>query len=141
MSKPNRRRLPNRRLTETRKLVTPFGQTAYVSVGYDPATPLKPYEVFYSGGLKSGSDLEYHLQDLCVLISLLLQVGQSVTFLTRSISRRASALGGEEYASLAGWLLSAVNEPPSWTDEVLAASNSEQIPTHSTSCDAKENSK
>lgn len=119
--KPSRQSLPNRRLSETRRVETPSGHTAFVTIGYDPAAPIKPREVFYSGGFRSGSDLEYHLHDLCILISLLLRLGVAVSYLSRSIATKQSALGGEEYASLAGWLVTALNIPPAWEDEYLAS--------------------
>ena len=140
MNKPARKVLPDRRLAETRRVETPQGHTAFVTIGYDPASPIKPREVFYSGGFRSGSDLEYHLHDLCVLISLLLQHGVAASFLSRSIARKTSALGGEEYASLAGWLVDAVSVPPSWTDEYVAATGDEQNPSNSSPTQAKEKS-
>ncbi|MBF9052423.1 hypothetical protein GTA62_20750 [Roseobacter sp. HKCCD9010] len=54
--------LPDRRLTETRKVETAQGQTVFLSVGYDPAQPNAPKEVFYSSGFKSGSMLEFQAQ-------------------------------------------------------------------------------
>ncbi len=121
MNKPDRTPLPDRRLAETRRVETPQGQTAFVTVGYDPADPIRPREVFYCGGFRSGSDLEYHLHDLCILISLLLQHGVAVSYLSRSIATKQSALGGEEYASLAGWLVAAVSIAPAWADDYLAS--------------------
>lgn len=121
MNKPDRTPLPHRRLAETRRLENPQDHTAYVTIGYDPAAPTKPREVFYSGGFRSGSDLEYHLDDLCVLISLLLQHGVAASFLSRTIARKTSAFGDEEYASIAGWLVAAVSAPPIWADDFLGA--------------------
>lgn len=76
---PTRRRLPNRRLTETRHVVhrTPDGRETplAVSIGYDPAEPARPREVFYDAGYRSGAELEFAVQDLCVVLSLLLQHG------------------------------------------------------------------
>ena len=141
MNKPTRTPLPNRRLAETRRVETPQGHTAFVTIGYDPAAPLKPRELFYSGGFRSGSDLEYHLHDLCVLISLLLQHDVAASYLAHSISRKTAALGGEEYASLAGWLVEAVRTPPAWADEYVALTDDEQIPLPGLSYDRKENSK
>ncbi|WP_171182354.1 hypothetical protein, partial [Ruegeria sp. HKCCD8929] len=100
MSASIRKNLPHRRFTETRRISIPRGQTVHLSVGYDPKNPARPREVFYSGGLKSGSDLEYHMQDMCVLISLLLQHDMDPADIARSLSRREAETGGVTYASL-----------------------------------------
>ncbi len=138
MKKPTRTPLPHRRLAETRRIETPQGHTAHVTVGYDPLVPTKPREVFYSGGFRSGSDLEYHLHDLCILISLLLQHDVAVSYLSRTIARKTSAFGDEEYASLAGWLVTAIGIPPAWADEYVAATGDDLNPSHSSPTQAKE---
>ena len=43
--------------------------------GYAIEDPLRPVEVFYAEGFRSGADLEFLTQDACVLVSLLLQHG------------------------------------------------------------------
>lgn len=55
--------LPTRRLTEIRRVATPEGHAIYLSVGFDPAEPERPQEVFYSAGFKSGSQLEFQIQE------------------------------------------------------------------------------
>ena len=65
-----RRRLPSRRHSETRRLAW-AGQTIHVTVGYDDN--LEPKEVFYSGGYRSGSDMEALVSDLCIALSVMLQ--------------------------------------------------------------------
>lgn len=117
MTTPKRERLPNRRIQESRKLVTPTGHTVHLSVGYHPRNPESPAEVFYSGGLKEGSDLEFQMQDICVLISLLLQHQMPPVEITKSLSRRERAVGGMEYASLVGWVVDEIRKPPSWVDQ------------------------
>ncbi len=79
--------LPTRRLTETRKITTVHGHTVYLSLGYDPRDPNRPREIFYSAGFKSGSQLEFMVQDACVLISLLLQNGHMPADIAKSLSR------------------------------------------------------
>ncbi|WP_299082933.1 hypothetical protein [uncultured Ruegeria sp.] len=116
-----RQPLPDRRLAETRRVETPQGHTAFISVGYQPSSPLKPREVFYCEGFKSGSDLEYHMQDMCVLISLLLQFDMTPSDIARSLSRRKTEMGEVAYASLVGWVLEAVCQPPQWADQVTLA--------------------
>ncbi|EEE35330.1 hypothetical protein RKLH11_4006 [Rhodobacteraceae bacterium KLH11] len=113
-----RQPLPDRRLTETRRVETPQGHTAFISVGYHPRSPLKPREVFYCEGFKSGSDLEYHMQDMCVLISLLLQFDMTPSDIARSLSRRKTAMGEVAYASIVGWVLETMSQPPEWADQV-----------------------
>ena len=97
--------LPNRRLTETRKIVTPEGHTVYLSIGYDPVEPSRPREVFYSAGFKSGSQLEFQVQDGCVLISLLLQHGLRPDEIARSLARVEQPNGDMAYASLIGLIV------------------------------------
>ncbi|MEM8970883.1 MAG: hypothetical protein AAGD43_02310 [Pseudomonadota bacterium] len=111
-----RKRPPNRRLTETRKVSVPRGQTVYLSVGYSPDRPDHPIEVFYSAGLKSGSDLEYHMQDMCVLISQLLQRGATPADIAHSLSQRETETGDMAYASLVGWVVSEIAKPPAWAE-------------------------
>ena len=82
-----RHRLPDRRLTETRRVVTPEGHSIHLSIGYDPDMPDRPREVFYSAGFRSGSQLEFQVQDACVLISLLLQHGLRPADILPSLAR------------------------------------------------------
>lgn len=79
--------LPNRRLCETRRVQTPEGHTIHLTVGYDPVEPDRPREVFYSGGFRSGSQLEFQTQDACVLISLLLQHGLRPDAILKSLAQ------------------------------------------------------
>jgi hypothetical protein len=89
---------------------------AHVSVGYTDRQPLIPCEVFYSGGLKPGSDLEYQMHDMCVLISLLLQFDMSIAEIANSLSRRETELGGVSYGSLVGWVVAELEKPPAWSE-------------------------
>lgn len=94
--------LPSRRLTETRRIETEDGHTIYLSVGYDPNETIRPREVFYSAGFKSGSALEFQIQDACVLISLLLQHGHRPTEIAKSLARTERPDGTSAYASITG---------------------------------------
>lgn len=114
MTHPMRQSLPNRRHLESRKLQTPGGHTVHLSVGYHPRDPETPKEVFYSGGLKAGSDLEYHMQDMCVLISLLLQHQMPPADIAKSLARRETEIGGIQYASIVGWVVDEIRKPPTW---------------------------
>ena len=116
MTKIERHILPGRRHVETRKVYAPNAQVLHLSVGYDPREPARPLEVFYSAGLKSGSDLEYHMQDMCVLISLLLQRGMEPCEISRSLSRQERPDGDITFATLTGFVLQEIAKPPMWDD-------------------------
>ena len=79
--------LPARRLCETRRVQTPEGHTIHLTVGFDPEEPDRPREVFYSGGFRTGSQLEFQVQDACVLISLLLQHGHRPATILKSLAQ------------------------------------------------------
>ena len=103
--------LPTRRLTETRRVVTPEGHTIYLSVGFDPEEPDRPREVFYSAGFKSGSQLEFQIQDACVMLSLLLQHGFQPEDVAKSLSRREQPDGSMAYASHVGLIVDELARP------------------------------
>lgn len=115
-----RRTPPTRRLTETRRVehirsdgvATPI----LVSVGYDGADPLRPVEVFYAEGFRSGADLEFMTQDACVLVSMLLQYGVPPERIAVSMSTREDADGQLTPGSLAGTIAAELARPPAWTD-------------------------
>lgn len=130
-----RRRPADRRLVETRKVtyIRPDGNATkiIVSVGYEAADPTRPVEVFYSEGFRSGSDLEFTVQDACVLISLLLQHGISTERIASSMATRETAdadlMSGEFVApegaasmpaSMAGAIAAELMIPPSWADDL-----------------------
>jgi hypothetical protein len=94
--------LPTRRLAENRKVTTPEGHTVHLSIGYDPDEPDRPREVFYSAGFKSGSQLEFQIQDACVMFSLLLQHGLLPEDVAKSLSRTEQPDGSMAYASIVG---------------------------------------
>lgn len=97
--------LPTRRLTENRRITTPDGHNVHLSIGYDPKDQTRPREVFYSGGFKSGSQLEFQIQDACVMFSLLLQHGLSAEDVAKSLSRSEQPDGSMIYASLTGMIV------------------------------------
>jgi|TARA_R110002126_G_C10490653_1_gene504143 hypothetical protein len=97
-----RHNLPKRRLTVTRRIETPEGHTIHLSVGYDPNEEGRPREVFYSAGFKSGSALEFQIQDACVLISILLQHGHRPEDIAKSLARAEQPDGSLAYASITG---------------------------------------
>lgn len=117
---PSRRTPPARRLTETRRVehvrsdgvVTPI----LVSVGYAETDPLRPVEVFYAEGFRSGADLEFLTQDACVLVSLLLQHGVPPERIAGSMSLREDPDGRHLPGSLAGTIAAELARPPAWDD-------------------------
>ena len=113
---PRRHRLPHRRLTETRSIVhtTPDGRATPVSVsiGYDPASPARPREVVYDAGHRSGADLEFAVQDLCVVLSLLLQHGVDPREIGRSLSVSYGPDEAPHHGSLAGTIAAELTVPP-----------------------------
>ena len=81
---PHRRRLPNRRPSETRTLTV--GNHAFAaSVGFDPADG-RPREIFLDGA-KSGAELAAILDDANMVISICLQHGISAAGLAKSVAR------------------------------------------------------
>lgn len=125
--------LPDRRHVETRKVYAPNSQVLHLSVGYGPDDPDRPVEVFYSAGLKSGSDLEYHMQDMCVLISLLLQRGMEPDQIGRSLSRQERPSGDVTFATLTGFVLTEIARPPMWAQDLNDGADGPDAP------DASEN--
>lgn len=84
-----RHALPARRPAVTRKVVltTATGEHRFfVSVGFCPQT-LRPLEVFYADGQKTGTQMQHSIQDSCVLISLLLQHGAALDAIAHSLGR------------------------------------------------------
>ena len=109
----SRHDLPTRRLTETRKITTREGHTVHLSVGYDPADPARPREVFYSAGFRTGSQLEFQIQDDCVLLSLLLQHGHRPEDIVKSLARTEDVDGDTVYASVVGLIAAELTDQPS----------------------------
>ncbi len=119
MEESPRRHLPDRRLSETRRIehLRTDGVSArvFITIGYAPDAPTRPREVFYDEGYRSGSDLEYLVQDLCVIVSLLLQHGTPPEAIARSLSRR-EGLDGDVHGSLAGTIAAELAIPPAWAE-------------------------
>lgn len=106
-----RHELPNRRLSDTLKLKTLDGITVHLSIGFDPTEINRPREVFYSSGFRSGTQLEFLIQDACVLISILLQHGHKPEDICKSLSsvEKPDADGEIAYASIIGMIAEALN--------------------------------
>lgn len=108
--------LPTRRVSENRRLIMHGVHKVYLTLGYDPQHPQRPREVFYSGGFRSGSDLEYQMQDVCVMLSLLLQHDVAPEAIAKSMARRETALGEMEYATIVGCITEEIAKPPIWAN-------------------------
>ncbi len=104
--------LPPRRPSEIRKLAW-AGCTIYVSVGYGP-DGLEPREIFYSGGYRSGSDMEALVSDLCIALSVMLQHGGvTAAGLAKSMGETFDVRTGDPMpASVLGVLLEELQRPP-----------------------------
>ena len=88
MSAPHRRRLPNRRPSESQVLEI-AGQKFTATVSFDPEDG-RPRELFLNAG-KEGSLLNTLLGDAAVLTSIALQSGIPAAALAKSIARLPAA--------------------------------------------------
>lgn len=124
-----RRRLPNRRFSETRKLAW-SGRTIFVTVGYG-RDGLEPREIFYSAGYSSGSDMEALVSDLCIALSVMLQhEGVTAATLGRSMGETFDLRTGDPMpASILGLLLDELSRPPEWAEAMASAEGEEGAPT------------
>ena len=104
MSAPERRRPPPRRRNTVARIAA-GAVAAHASVGFDDGG--RPAEIFLrpTGGAKSGSEVDFLLDDLAVVISVALQHGVPAAALARSISRgpdgAPSTIAGAALAFLA----------------------------------------
>ena len=93
-----RQRLPDRRLAHHER-VTWRGAPWDFAFGVDGAGHVR--EVFLDGGIKPGSESWALIEDVCVLVSLMLQTGMGAGDLAAHLARESN-LPGEPAASLAG---------------------------------------
>ena len=123
---PERMRLPARRITRTRliKFVPPGqdrsapGFALHIAAGFLPGGPMpggaRLLEVFLHDANNRGSERDFLLDDLGVLISLLLQLGITPTGLRRHLAAPIGAnLGGEhveQAPSVSGAIVDALIE-------------------------------
>jgi hypothetical protein len=106
-----RRRLPHRRSAETVELEH-NGSRFTVTIGFYPDG--RPGEVF-THGIRSGSNLDALLADVCVVVSCLMQHGVEPSDIVGSMGR-----GNAEPASIIGAVIdlaAAVGEPARTTEE------------------------
>ena len=115
---------PDRRPCETRKLQWQ-GQSVFITVGYreDFRTPC---EIFYDAGYKSGSDMEAMISDICIMLSIWLQVpNTSPDELQKSLSENITHATGEcGPGSIFGLLLHEIFDPPTWLKPADVKDNS-----------------
>ena len=130
-----RRRLPNRRPSETR-ILTVGNHTFTATIGFDPEDG-RPREVFLDGA-KSGGELAAILGDAAVIISIALQHGISAATLAKTISREPVApLTPADLAKAAGSRLTAPASVIGTTLDLLAQFETEPARSHdNASCHA-----
>lgn len=110
LHRPDRRqRLPNRRPSVTLPASWTTGtgvQQFTLTVGFHPDTGAVS-EVFYADGQREGSAMQHTVQDACVIISLVLQLGGLPAELAHSLGRLPMP-GGEGPASPLGAIVDAL---------------------------------
>lgn len=113
---------PNRRRSESRKIrwCPPSRPDApetklFITIGY-AEDGLRPIEIFYDSGYRSGSDLETLVSDICIVLSVFLQHEDvQIDALTRSLARETDIRTGRVgFDSLIGVLLEELKRPPQW---------------------------
>lgn len=75
----------------------------HITAGYDPMTG-RLCEVFYADGQKTGTNLRDTVQDACILISMLLQHGETVNEIGKSLNV-APVAGTRRPASILGTIV------------------------------------
>ena len=119
-----RERLPTRRRSESRKIIwqPPHNGDApktklFVSIGY-AEDGLRPVELFYDGGYRSGSDLETLVSDLCIVLSVMIQHRDvRVEDFAHSLSKELDLRSGQQtFGSLVGVLIEQLLTPPAWAE-------------------------
>ncbi len=106
-------KLPNRRLSEVRKVETDDGRKFYVTIGYDPKEPTAPKEVFYDNRFKEGSDMQFIATDMCIMISMCLQAGFTHKQIANSLSKFEGPMG-DRHGSPVGIIVDELAKPPQW---------------------------
>lgn len=121
-----RRTLPNRRRSEARKIkwrpphnVDAPETTIHVTIGYGD-DGLRPVEIFYDAGYRSGSDRATEISDLCIMISVFIQhEGVTIDSLMRPLAQEKDARSGSlEFGSTVGVLLEQLKTPPAWAAQM-----------------------
>ena len=124
--------LPGRRLAEIRSVAhrAPDGRasTLTLAIEYHPAEPMRPREVAYLAGHRSGAELERDLRDLCAVLSALLRLGAEPAEIGRALAEGGGdggtgegddagdvkPGGGTAGASRTAAILAELAQPPSW---------------------------
>ena len=117
-----RRSLPNRRRSEARKIswrpphnIDAPETTIHVTIGYAD-DGLRPVEIFYDAGYRSGSDLETLVSDVCITLSVIIQHEDvAIDVFMHSLAKEKDARSGSmEFGSIVGVLLEQLKTPPAW---------------------------
>ena len=127
MSK-KRKQLPTRRLSEVRKIKLENDQSLYVTLGYDPKFPNMPKEVFYDRGFREGAELQFIANDMCIMISLLLQAEYSADDIAKSLSKttlETPAGDISKHGSMVGLIVEQLQIEPTWSEQAKAIGQQE----------------
>lgn len=115
--------LPSRRHAEIRSLAhrAPDGRcsTLTLAIEYHPDDPLRPREVAYLAGHRSGAEIERDLRDLCAVLTALLRLGAEPAEIERMLREEGDGGGGDaehgpQDVSRAAAILAELSRPPSW---------------------------
>ena len=122
-----RERLPSRRRSESRKITwhPPHNPDApetniHVTIGY-AEDGLRPVEIIYDAGYRSGSDLETLVSDLCIVLSVMIQHRDvRVEDFAHSLSKELDLRSGQQtFGSLVGVLIEQLLTPPAWAEALM----------------------
>ena len=101
--------------------------TFFLTVGFDPET-LKPCEVFYAEGFRSGSDLEFLVIDACIIISVAIQSGVPLADLQKSLSTIETPNGESVDASILALIVrTLMSEEKDILEDLLAAAVNDAV--------------
>ena len=100
--------LPNRCPSMTIKVSARAGPTAHLTVQFDANRDCAPRGVFYSTGFRSGSEMEFLMNDACILISVLLKHGYTPNEILPKLSLIEQATGEDAQGSMIGLVVNAL---------------------------------
>ncbi len=104
--------LPERCPSETLTVQTLRGQKIHLTLQLDPERDLRVSGVFYAGGFRSGSDMEFTMHDVCIMISILLQHGYEPDQILPKLSPVEPKKIGVESASIIGLIVDEIRKYP-----------------------------
>lgn len=105
----HRIKLSDRRQSATYKITTEK-HSFFITVGYDPIDHITPKEVFYDTGFKEGSDMQFIINDICIMISMCLQCGNCPDDIGNSLSKFEDR-GIDIHGSIVGHIVDVLKKP------------------------------